>query len=73
MEEAEIITKFVSMEKDIEHIKEKIDVLDDRMTDFIDSADKKYAAKYTEWVIKSMVTIITGTVLIAILSRVIQK
>ena len=73
MEDVEIATKIVSMEKDIEHIKEKIEMLDERMVGFIDSADKKYAAKYSEYIVKSMVAIILGTVLVALLARVIIK
>lgn len=80
MEDVEIATKIVSMEKDIEHIKEKIEMLDERMAGFIQAVEdqrkedsNKYAAKWSEYVIKSMVAIILGTVLVALLARVIIK
>ncbi len=73
MDDVQIATKFVSMEKDIGHIKEKIDSIENTIENFIESSDKRYAAKYSEWIVKSMVGIIIGTVLIALVNLILKK
>lgn len=73
MQDVEIATEIVSMKKDIEYIKEKMDSFEDRIDTFIETADTKYSPKWVETIVKILIGTILTSVLAALLNLILRK
>ena len=61
------------MQSDIDYLKISVDGIHEKMDKFIEGCDKKYAAKYTEWIVKGMIGVVLLAVAGAIVEMVIKR
>lgn len=60
------------MQRDIEYLKDAMDKMTNKLDSFVDTADKKYAAKYVERSVTAFIWIIVVAVLGGILKLIIK-
>jgi hypothetical protein len=70
--ELEQLKQFTIMQEDIKHIKEDIVEIKTDIKTFLEGAEAKFAAKWVERALYSLISLIMGGVLLALLDQVLR-